>query len=253
MLSVAEIKRIRSLSVKKFRRQSGLFCVEGEKMVSELILSGWGIEMIYATEEWKGIRGNNAVNLNIKVISGKELERISTLTTPNKVLALAKVPLYDIKTIDAGSRLILALDNIQDPGNLGTIIRTADWFGVHEIVCSNDCADVFNPKVIQATMGSFARVKILYIDLYGFLDQLPDHTPLLAATLDGKNIYKANLPDKGILVVGNESKGISSKILQKVSHKISIPMHWNRQDETRPESLNVAIATGIILGRIRNG
>jgi RNA methyltransferase, TrmH family len=253
MLSVAEIKRIRSLSVKKFRRQSGLFCVEGEKMVSELILSGWGIEMIYATEEWKGIRGNNAVNLNIKVISGKELERISTLTTPNKVLALAKVPLYDIKTIDAGSRLILALDNIQDPGNLGTIIRTADWFGVEEIVCSSMTADVYNPKVIQATMGSFLRVKIYYTDLTEFLESIPDGIPVIGATLDGENINKKKLPGTGILVTGNESKGISEKIMNRITNKVYIPMFDENNRNSKPESLNVAVAwAGILLSKIQN-
>jgi RNA methyltransferase, TrmH family len=252
MLSVAEIRRVKSLSQKKFRRQFGLFTVEGDKIVKELISSGWEIEKIFATDDWHFLQSADAKKLNIQSVSPKELERISTLTTPNKVIALARIPERSISSLNTKNKLILALDNIQDPGNLGTIIRTADWFGVGEIVCSSDTAEVYNPKVIQATMGSFLRVKIYYTDLAEFLESIPDEIPVMGATLDGENINKKKLPVTGILLTGNESKGISEKILKNITNKVYIPMFDENNRSSAPESLNVAVATGILLSKIRN-
>ena len=251
MLSKAEIKKVRSLALKKFRRQYGLFCAEGEKIVNELIVSGWQTEVIFATEDWSGLNDNVSSGLDIRIISHKELGQISSLTTPNKALALVRIPHRDTILIDTNNKFVLALDNIQDPGNLGAIIRTADWFGVDQIVCSHDTADVYNPKVIQATMGSFARVQLYYCNLVEYLDSLPQGYPLLGAMLHGDNVFKTEPPKAGILVLGNESKGISAIVEERISHKLCIPMYNEDLRNQKPESLNVAIAAGILLGWLR--
>jgi len=252
MLSKTEIKRINSLSLKKFRLQHGLFCAEGDKIVNELIVSGWETEVIYATDDWSGLQQDVSGIPNIRIISNKELGQISSLTTPNKALALVRIPQRDMIQVDATKELVLALDNIQDPGNLGTIIRAADWFGVDKIICSQDTADVYNPKVIQATMGSFARVKLLYCNLDEFFDSLPETLPIMGAMLKGDNIFKKEPPKRGILVLGNESKGISDNIARRISQKLFIPMYNEDLRKQKPESLNVAMAAGIMLGWIRS-
>src|SRR5579875_159316 len=219
MLSKKEIKDIQSLGHKKFRNETKLFIAEGPKIVSEFLeLIPGQIERIYATEEWKNSHGNSSNTDKIIVIPEKELERISQLQTPNQVLAVVKQ--FQCKTINA-STFTIYLDAIQDPGNFGTIIRIADWFGVKNIVCSEGCAEMYNPKVVQSTMASIARVNIFYDEKNDWLQQ--QNVSVYAATLNGTSIYEHEKIDKGILIIGNESKGISNELLQLATQKITIP------------------------------
>jgi TrmH family RNA methyltransferase len=239
LISKNQIKLIQSLKQIKFRREYGLFVAEGKKIVGELIGSDIKVKGIYALMEWceenKDICGSR--EFDVFRVNQKELERISNLTTPNQVLAVCKIP--DRKPEDmAGEKIQLALDGIRDPGNLGTIIRTADWFGVKEIICSDDCVDVYNPKVVQATMGSIARVKVVYTNLPEFLSGSGKN--VIATTLDGGSIFDKR-PGEGIFVIGNESTGIRPEVLQHATHRVSIPSHG------RAESLNASVAAGIIL------
>ena len=200
MLSKNQIKVITSLQQKKFRKQHGLFLAEGIKVIQELLTSNFELHHLYVTEE----RFKNVAKDKIDVIAESELKKITALTTPNNCLALFKIP--EEREI-TGNGLILALDDIRDPGNLGTILRLCDWFGVKEVVCSKETVDIFNPKVVQATMGSITRVNVVYADLQDFL-----HTsslPVFGTFMDGQNLYQADLPAKGIIVMGNEANGIS--------------------------------------------
>ena len=237
MLSKNQIKQITRLKQKKYRNQDQLFVVEGLKTIEELLHSNMNLHSIYTTESF---------NLDAKneiLISESDLKRISFLKTPNKALAVFEIP----KPKPVGmNQLIVALDNIRDPGNLGTIIRLCDWFGISDLVCSSGSADCFNPKVVQATMGSIARVNINYFDLANFIDQ--QDTPVFGAFMDGDNVYQTNLPDRGILLMGNEANGISDPIKALVTHKITIPRFGNLQET---ESLNVAMATGILLSEFK--
>jgi RNA methyltransferase, TrmH family len=252
MITAARIKQIRSLAQKKFRKELGLFVVEGEKAVSELLLhKNWKINHIYALESW----------LDINVIPGpipsdrvseKELSRISSFTNPNSVLALVNIPQWDISKVNPSVDITLMLDNIQDPGNLGTIIRTADWFGIDNIICSENTVEVFNPKVIQASMGSFMRVKVFYTSLKKYLENLSEPLPVMGAMLEGEDLYKAVLPGRGILITGNESQGISPELVKLINRKIRIPLFQKEGKAQQPESLNAGVATGIILSHLRN-
>ncbi len=246
MLSASKIKLIRSLSLKKFRKQYGLFIAEGDKTVKELPASDLEITEILALPQWIE---NNTIPATIPItpISPKELQRISALSTPNQAVAMVKIPDHDFKKVEPAKNLVLILDNIQDPGNLGTIIRTADWFGIKDVICSPETADIYNPKVIQATMGSFARVKVYYNDPRSVLQRLPQGTPVLGATLQGKSIHKTNLPSRGILITGNESKGISKELYPFITDEIFIP---GKSGNKGADSLNAAVATGIILSAI---
>ena len=243
MLVKSKIKYIQTLGQKKFRQQEGIFIAEGPKLVKEILdADAAAVKEIYALKEWidenKKISGSAAIT----EISAIELEKISQLTTPNKVLAL-------VKQFDAGDEIItkgkvtVALDCIQDPGNLGTNIRIADWFGVEQIVCSNDSADVYNPKVVQATMGSIARVKIFYIDLEEWLGK-QDDVIIYTTALDGQDVTTMQKLKEGIIVFGNESKGISPIILKLAAERITI------SKKGKAESLNAAVATGIILSQL---
>ena len=237
MLSKSQIKLITSLKQKKYRHQHGFFVVEGVKTIKELLQSNLELHKLYTTETF---------NIDAKVeviISDLDLKRISFLTTPNKALAIFNIP--KSKPID-NSGLILALDAVRDPGNLGTIIRLCDWFGVKELVCSKETVDCFNPKVIQATMGSITRVNVSYVDLEAFLKA--SETPVFGAFMDGKNVYNEELSEKGILVMGNEANGVSKEIEAIITEKISIPRFGNLQ---ATESLNVATATAILLSEFR--
>ncbi len=228
MLSINRIKFIQSLSSKKNRVKNGLFVVEGQKNVQEFISSDWEIENIYATDEWQG---------NCNRISEKELSRISFLKTPNKVLALVKMP-QTLPMINGD--LILALDGVKDPGNFGTIIRLADWFGVHHILCSKDSVELYNPKVVQSTMGSIARVHVHYVDLVDAFKNLPDYS-VYGMVLKGENVSSVKKVDKKIMVMGGESHGISPEVLEQLSYLITIP----KSASSKTESLNVANASAI--------
>ncbi|MGB2371572.1 MAG: TrmH family RNA methyltransferase [Flavobacteriales bacterium] len=234
MLTKNQIKLIRSLSLKKNRQKHGLFIVEGEKLVNEVLSSDWEVEGIYATKEWLG---ENAI-----IISNNDLSRISSLKTPNKVVAVVKIKKG---SLDITSNTVLALDGVKDPGNLGTIIRLADWFGVEDIICSDDCVDYLNPKVVQSSMGSFTRVNLHYTSLMDAFKKYSDYK-LFMTVLNGTPLSEMTNADKKIVVMGSESKGISNEILELTSEKITIP----KSKSSKAESLNVSVATAIILSAI---
>ena len=234
MLTKNQIKLIRSLSLKKNRQKHGLFIVEGEKLVNEVLSSDWEVEGIYATKEWLGE--------NATIISNNDLTRISSLKTPNKVVAVVKIKKG---SLDITSNTVLALDGVKDPGNLGTIIRLADWFGVEDIICSDDCVDYLNPKVVQSSMGSFTRVNLHYTSLMDAFKKYSDYK-LFMTVLNGTPLSEMTNTDKKIVVMGSESKGISNKILELTSDKITIP----KSKSSKAESLNVSVAAAIILSTI---
>ena len=244
MISKNQIKYIRQLELKKYRKREGVFVAEGPKVVGDL-LRRYQPVAVYATEEWQG-EGATPV-------TDEELRRISFLQHPQQVLALFPIPASTSAPANSqflilNSQLSLALDGVQDPGNLGTIIRIADWFGIDTIYCSEDTADAYNPKVVQATMGSIARVNIIYTDLVALLDSLPPSFPIYGTLLDGEEIYQQSLSTEGIIVMGNEGNGISEPIRQKVNRRLLIPRF--REGDTA-ESLNVAIATAITCSEFR--
>ena len=236
-LSKNHIKLITSLSQKKYRQKHKLFVVEGVKVVQEFLNSSYELEIVFSTDT-----DFSSTNKFIEV-TDQELKKISSLKNPNKVLAIFKIP-NQINPIMGG--LILALDSINDPGNLGTIIRLCDWFGIEQLVCSNETVDCFNSKVVQASMGSLTRVAVSYLDLKKYLQNAS--LPIFVADMDGLNVYKTKLPDSAVLVLGNEANGISDEIKQLVTTKITIPRYGAFQ---QTESLNVATASAILLSEFR--
>lgn len=241
MLSKSKVKDIQSLAHKKFRDEMGLFLAEGPKIVSELLIEQKvQVETIYATADWIAANKALASLAEIVEISDIQLSQISQLSTPNQVIGIFKKPFAKVPAIKG--QTALALCSLQDPGNLGTIIRIADWFGVKEIVCSEDSADCFNPKVVQSTMGSIARVNISYTNLESWLSD--QQVKKYATILDGTDITKSEKIREGIVIIGNESKGIPASILSLVNEKISIPKKGDA------ESLNAAVATGIVLSHL---
>jgi len=242
MLGKQKAKYIQSLGHKKVRDEEGVFVAEGVKIVDELLHTNKQlISHLYAEEEW--IASHDAIlsGIDYTSVTTDELSKISQLSTPNKVLAIVKkIPLQKIQT---KRQLLLGLDTIQDPGNLGTIIRIADWFGIKNIICSAECADVYNPKTIQSTMGSFLRVNLLYTNLAEWLSGNKD-LKVYAALLDGQDVGAMKKINEGMIIIGNESKGISDMILERVNIKITIPKKGNA------ESLNAAVAAGIILSHL---
>ena len=239
----AEIQFVRSLADKRSRDQSGMFVAEGSKLVGELLASGLRVSRVFALD---GLFPPGAA----EVVTPKEMERLSLLKTPSNALALVEMPRYRLDPAVAGRELVLALDEVQNPGNLGTIIRLADWFGITDIVCSEASADCFNPKVVQATMGAILRVRVHYTDLGGFLRQAADAgLPVCGTFLEGENIYGASLPEAGIVVMGNEGRGISDAAAATVTRKLFIPPY--PAGRRGSESLNVAMATGIVCAEFR--
>jgi RNA methyltransferase, TrmH family len=243
MLSKSQVKYIQSLGHKKFRDEEGVFIAEGPKIVKELITEIPGlIKEVFTVKDWVHENQTLLIQTAYTEIEEGDLERISQLSAPNKVLAVVKK--IDYSPIDTKDKITLVLDTMQDPGNLGTIIRTADWFGIHQVVCSNDCADIYNPKVVQATMGSIARVTVMYTDLQPWLQQ--QNVKIYATALAGKDIRNINKITAGIFIIGNESKGIHPDLLQLAHEKITITKSG------KAESLNAAVATGIILANIQS-
>lgn len=239
MVSKNQIKLINSLHQKKFRQINKLFIAEGIKVIQELLDAQYELDQIYATVPlFKEVSENKKT-----LISDVELKKISALTVPNNCLAVFKIP---SEKVFNEKGLIVALDSIRDPGNLGTIIRICDWFGVEQIICSQDTVDVYNPKVIQATMGSISRVNFIYTDLVSVLQETK--LPVFGTFMNGENIYKMDVPQEGIIVMGNEANGISKAIENTVKNKIAIPRFGALQ---KTESLNVATATAIILSEFR--
>ncbi|MCZ8198368.1 MAG: RNA methyltransferase [Flavobacterium sp.] len=239
MVSKNQIKLISSLQQKKQRQVHKLFFAEGIKVVQELLFSNFELEHLFTTESiFTEIPSSKQT-----LISEAELKKISALTTPNTCLALFKIP-ESKKVQEKG--LLLALDDIRDPGNLGTILRLCDWFGIQQLVCSKETVDLYNPKVVMATMGSIARVNVTYLDLNEFIKNTK--LPVFGTFMDGKNIYKEKLPNEGIIVMGNEANGISKEIENSIQNRLTIPRFGDLQ---QTESLNVATATAIILSEFK--
>ena len=250
MISKAKIKYIRSLELKKNRLADNVFVAEGPKVVGDL-LRVMRARLIVATQEWMSCNESECHGAEIIEVSADELRKVSFLQTPQDVLAVFNMPNRndtDNCEVPIG-KLSLALDGVQNPGNLGTIIRIADWFGITEIFCSNDTADAFNPKVVQATMGSIARVSIRYVNLSEMLSTLPDGFPVYGTFLDGEDIYSPTLSDEGLIIMGNEGNGISHEVGRLINRRLLIPNFSTSED--RAESLNVAIATAITCSEFR--
>ena len=250
MLSKNQIKFINSLKQKKFRQENRLFISEGNKIVSELLESEIKIKQVVATTDFFN---KTKINNGIECIeiNSREMERVSALTTPTEVLAVCEIPDYKLNTDELKDKLTLVLDDIKDPGNLGTIIRIADWFGISNIICSNNTADVFNPKVVQATMGSISRVKVHYKELPELFQISDFKFQIYGALLEGENIYSHKLSSQGLIIIGNESKGISENLLPYITNKVSIPSFSHLKQGGETESLNAAIATAIICSEFR--
>jgi len=230
-ISKSQLKLITSLSQKKYRQKHRLFIAEGIKVVNELLNSAFEVELIFCTNDFETMLPENKVTR----VSETELKKISTLKSPNKVLSLFKIP--EEKPIQ-NSGLILALDAINDPGNLGTIIRLCDWFGISQLVCSKD--------TVEASMGSLTRINIQYLDLKDYISE--SRLPSFIADMNGENIYKTSVPKEGILILGNEANGVSKEIKNQVQHKVSIPRFGETQ---RTESLNVATAAAILISEFK--
>ena len=242
MLSKSQIKRINSLHQKKYRNKLGLFIVEGKKSVNEFLKSDFKLDSLFFTEEFT-LENSKILEQLSELITNTDLKRISALKNANQVLAVFKIP--NNSTI-SNKGLTLALDDVKDPGNLGTIIRLCDWFGVSELVCSLETVDCYNPKVVQASMGSLTRVKVVYTDLQDYLQNTK--RSIFVSLMDGDNIYKTTLPKEAIIIMGNEANGISNNLINLATDKISIPRFGNLH---QTESLNVATATAIILSEFK--
>ena len=239
MVSKNQIKLITSLQQKKYRNIEKLFIAEGTKVIQELLQSNFELEHLYTTKQ----DFNEITAVNRTLVSESDLKKISALSSINTCLGVFRIP--ESKTIQEEG-LLVALDDIRDPGNMGTILRLCDWFGIKEVVCSKTTVDIYNPKVIQATMGSISRVNVNYVDLNSFLENTS--LPVFGTFMDGKNIYNQKLPKEGIIVIGNEANGISSTIEKIVSKRLSIPRFGSLQ---QTESLNVATATAIVLSEFK--
>ncbi|MBS4057801.1 MAG: RNA methyltransferase [Bacteroidales bacterium] len=253
MLSKNRIKFITSLRLSKFREQHRQFVAEGTKLVAELLRSDFSCEQLFATPDWLA---ENELLLKsakppIEPVSDREMNQISNLSTPPGVLAVAGLPEWTIDDASPADSLVLALDGISDPGNLGTMIRTADWFGISSVVCSHDTVDAYHPKVVQSTMGSVFRVKVIETDLADYLGRISQQQlPVYGALMHGKSIYEPGLnASRGVLVIGSESHGIRSSILTLISQALTIP-RVNPVETAAPESLNASIATAIILSAL---
>ncbi len=241
MLTKSQVKYIQSLGHKKFRDQEGVFIAEGPRIVEEwLRQKELPVQVIYAVKEWC----DRHPGVEVTQISEQELSRISQMQQPKEVLAVIK-KFQELSDLPATNNWILALDTIQDPGNMGTIIRIADWFGIENIVCQPDSADIYNPKVVQAAMGSLARVRVLYTPLEEWLKK-NSSLRVYAASLEGISIHQMEESKKGVLIIGNEGKGISDAVMKHVNVKLTIP------GKGGAESLNAAVATGILLSHLTN-
>ncbi len=248
MISKNKIKYINSLKLKKNRQKEKTFVCEGFKIFDLLVNSNFKIKEVFATADFIEQKTDKYANIKFQKINVKELSKISSLKTPQKILATVQIP-EEKKIIDIEKKLTLVLDKIQDPGNLGTIIRIADWFGIENIICSANSVDVYNSKVIQATMGSIFRVNIHYKNITDFLLNIKNkNIPVYGTFINGQNIYSTNLSSAGIIIMGNESNGITPEIEKHITTKISIPSYNNTKIA---ESLNVAVATSVICAEFK--
>lgn len=244
MISKNQIKLITSLHKAKGRKKTGLFIVEGPKAVDEFINSSFKIEAVYGTRQW--IEFAPQILNFAEMVSEKELLSISAQKHPNQVLAIVKMPDTTPPPTEIED-FCLVLDTIQDPGNMGTIIRIADWFGIKHIICSKETADIYNPKVVQSTMGSISRVQVSYTNLVDWLGEINGSIPIYGTLLSGENLYETKIDSKGLIIIGNESKGISADVGFFISQGIKIPSYG----DSETESLNAAVATGIVVAALR--
>lgn len=249
MISRNQIKFIRSLEQKKFREEHGLFVAEGKKIVYEILHSSLEIHSLYYTPGFK-LPHSKGKEFRKFEVETNELEKISFLSAPNEVLCVVKRPTVKTEIPKIKNELSLLLEDIRDPGNMGSILRIADWFGIHQVVCSQECVDVYNPKVVQSSMGSIARINIFYCDAFQLINDIKKEPTgndfeIYAAVLDGKNIYYEALTQRGLIILGNESTGISSKLMSQATRKITIP------SSGKAESLNVAASAAVLCSEFR--
>ena len=254
MISKNQIKYVRSLQMKKHRKAEGVFVAEGHKLVDD-VMGAFECTYVAATSDWlaaheRWVERLRSKGVEVDDVTEDELRRVSLLETPQQVLAIFRQPRYEVDVDDVvRQQLCLALDDVQNPGNLGTIVRVADWFGIEHIFCSQGCADLYNPKTVQATMGAMARVKVHYVDLAEMLASLDADTPVYGTFLDGENMYGKTLSEHGVIVMGNEGNGISAEVERHVTERLFIPNY--SEGRATSESLNVAIATAIVCAEFR--
>ncbi|MCB6970592.1 MULTISPECIES: RNA methyltransferase [Butyricimonas] len=250
MLSKHLTNIIQNLEKKKFREKYNLFKIEGEKLVQELFLSDMKVDTLIARPSWIERNRQKAQSYNTIEVNEIEMGRVSNFKSLPEVIALAQIPVKEHSPEEIKNELSIVLNGIQDPGNLGTILRLSDWFGVRHVFCDHDCANIFNPKSVQASMGAIFRVNVFYLNLVEFIPRFVDQDfPCYGAFLEGENIYRTELRTKGFIVMGNEGNGISPEIERFVTRKITIPSFAHSPYST--ESLNVGVATGIILSEFK--
>lgn len=249
MISKNRIKYVRSLEMKKYRKAEGVFVAEGHKLVDDLF-GAFPCVYVAATQEWMDSYAHELKGVEMDIVTDEELRRVSLMETPQQVLAVfrQRIDEVDVNRV-VGEQLCLALDDVQNPGNVGTIIRLADWFGIEHIFCSCGCADLYNPKTVQATMGAMARVQVHEVDLSQMLSSLPKSTPVYGTFLDGDNLYDKSLENRGLIIMGNEGKGVSADVEAHVTERLYIPNYPAGRETS--ESLNVAIATAIVCAEFR--
>jgi len=241
MLSKNDIKLIRSLNHAKYRKRQSCFIAEGSKVINELLSSAMRYEKIFTLDSSKIMAEDGIYKIN-----EKQLKQISFLKHPQDALGIFRINEPESVILELlRSNFSIVCEGIQDPGNMGTIIRIADWFGISQIICSEDTVDIYNPKVVQSTMGSLGRIKVFYTDLIDWMEKLEDEIPILVSSLKGKNIYEMDLPKNGLIVFGNESKGVSKELEKLSSHQLLVPGFG------KTESLNVAVSAGIICAELR--
>ena len=254
MISKNRLKYVRSLEMKKYRKAEGVFVAEGHKLVGDL-LDVFECKYLAATSEWLSANAawvdrQRRSGVEVDEVTDEELKRASFQETPQQVLAVFKQLTYEVDVNEvARKQLCLVLDDVQNPGNLGTIVRLADWFGIEHIFCSKGCADIYNPKTVQATMGGIARVRVHEADLPELLSRLDKDIPVYGTFLDGENIYGKELENRGLIVMGNEGKGVSKEVAAFVTERLYIPNYPEGRETS--ESLNVAIATAIVCAEFR--
>ena len=254
MISKNRLKYVRSLEMKKYRKAEGVFVAEGHKLVGDL-LDVFECKYLAATSEWLSanaawVERQRRSGVEVDEVTDEELKRASFQETPQQVLAVFKQLTYEVDVNEvARKQLCLVLDDVQNPGNLGTIVRLADWFGIEHIFCSKGCADIYNPKTVQATMGGIARVRVHEADLPELLSRLDKDIPVYGTFLDGENMYGKELENRGLIVMGNEGNGISAEVARLVSRRLYVPNYPKGSLTT--ESLNVAVATGIVCAEFR--
>jgi TrmH family RNA methyltransferase len=247
MLSKSQIKFIRSIEHKKFRNESGCFLAEGNKLVAD-ILPHFECALLAARSSWLATQGDIKAT-ELVLAEENDIKKASLLKTPQDVIAVFRQPELILDRSVFQNDLVLVLDGVQDPGNLGTIVRLADWFGIHNVICSPDSVDIFNPKTVQATMGAIARVKVFYMDLPALFDETGNDIPIYGTFLEGNSIYTDTLTHNGLIVMGSEGQGIGRELERKISHRLHIPS-FPPATETG-ESLNVAVATAIVCSEFR--